>query len=53
MTPFHIDVPEAVLDDLRARLSRTRLAPAAPGEPWAAGTDPGYLAALVRYWLDG
>ena len=52
MTPFHIDVPEAVLDDLRARLSRTRLAPAAPGEPWAAGTDPGYLAGLVRYWLD-
>ncbi|MEE3920432.1 epoxide hydrolase N-terminal domain-containing protein [Micromonospora sp. BRA006-A] len=53
VTPFHIDVPEAVLDDLRARLSRTRLAPAAPGEPWAAGTDPGYLADLVRYWLDG
>ncbi|EWM64874.1 epoxide hydrolase [Micromonospora sp. M42] len=53
VTPFHIDVPEAVLDDLRARLSRTRLAPAAPGEPWAAGTDPGYLAGLVRYWLDG
>ncbi|NUT36519.1 MAG: epoxide hydrolase [Hamadaea sp.] len=52
MQPFAIDVPESVLADLRERLHRTRLPKAAPGEPWAAGTDPGYLGELVAYWRD-
>ena len=46
--PFSIDVEEAVLDDLRARLARTRWPGAAPGEPWAQGTDLAYLRELRR-----
>jgi pimeloyl-ACP methyl ester carboxylesterase len=50
---FEIEVPEDVLDDLRQRLLGTQFAEPTPGEPWQAGTDPGYLRELVAYWLDG
>lgn len=53
MKPFTIDVPESVLDDLRARLARTRLPARSPGDRWSAGTDPGYLRELLGYWEDG
>jgi epoxide hydrolase len=46
---FEITVPDAVLDDLRVRLDRTRPARGAlPG--WSAGTDPGYLTSFVSSW---
>ena len=32
--PFHIEVPQAELDDLRARLDRTRWPSAIPGVGW-------------------
>ena len=48
--PFSIDIDEAVLDDLRERLARTRWPSAAPGEPWAQGTDLAYLRRLAAYW---
>jgi pimeloyl-ACP methyl ester carboxylesterase len=51
--PFSIDVEQAVLDDLRSRLERTRWPSAAPGEPWAQGTDLAWLRGLVSYWADG
>jgi pimeloyl-ACP methyl ester carboxylesterase len=51
--PFSIDVDEAVLDDLRARLTHTRWPSAAPGEPWAQGTDLAWLRELVAYWAGG
>jgi pimeloyl-ACP methyl ester carboxylesterase len=47
---FSIDVEEAVLDDLRERLERTRWPDAAPGEPWEQGTDYAYLRELTAYW---
>ncbi|MEV0644027.1 epoxide hydrolase family protein [Phytomonospora sp. NPDC050363] len=50
MEPFRIDVPEAVLEDLRLRLEATRFPSRTPGEPWSAGTDPDYLRELVEYW---
>lgn len=31
LAPFRIDVPDAVLDDLRCRLSKTRVAPGIEG----------------------
>ncbi len=53
IVPFEVAVAQPALDDLRGRLARTRW-PAWPGsEPWAEGTDPGYLHDLVRYWADG
>ncbi|GAA1899225.1 epoxide hydrolase family protein [Asanoa iriomotensis] len=51
--PFLVDVPEAVLDDLRHRIRSTRWPPAAPGAPWEQGTDLDYLRGLLAYWADG
>jgi microsomal epoxide hydrolase len=51
--PFHLAVPESVLDDLRQRLSRTRLPDEPPLEPWSTGTSVGYLRGLLDYWRDG
>ena len=53
MESFTVSVPEAVLADLRERLSRTRFPPRTPGPAWSAGTDPDWLADLVAYWADG
>jgi epoxide hydrolase len=51
--PFRIDVPQADLDDLNDRLSRTRW----PNEVAGAGTDYGFplarLKALAEYWRTG
>jgi hypothetical protein len=51
--PFSIDIGEAVLEDLRRRLRDTRWPGAAPGEPWAQGTDRGWLRDLAGHWADG
>ena len=48
--PFRIDVPQADLDDLRARLAATRWPDEAPGAGWGMGTNLGYLQDLVRAW---
>ena len=48
--PFTLRVPDSDLEDLRERLARTRFPDAAPGEPWAYGTDVDYLRSLVEYW---
>ena len=52
-SPFTVHVADSVLDDLRARLARTRLPARTPGPAWAAGTDPDYLRKLLAYWADG
>jgi microsomal epoxide hydrolase len=49
-TPFHLEVHEDVIADLRERLARTRFPDQAPGEPWAYGTPVDYLRDLVIYW---
>lgn len=46
---FEIAVADAVLDDLRVRLDRTRPARGALAG-WSAGTDPDYLASFVTSW---
>jgi pimeloyl-ACP methyl ester carboxylesterase len=49
---FTIDVPDAVLEDLRDRLRRTRF----PGEPeeagWSYGASAPFVRRLVEYWLE-
>ncbi|MEU7917433.1 epoxide hydrolase family protein [Micromonospora zamorensis] len=50
---FRIDVPDAVLDNLRARLARTRFTDRSGNQPWQGGVDPDYLRDLVSYWHDG
>ncbi|NES31247.1 alpha/beta fold hydrolase [Micromonospora terminaliae] len=51
-SPFRIDVSDEVLDDLRARLARTRFTDRSGDQPWRTGTDPDYLRHLVSYWAD-
>ena len=51
--PFAVAVSDAVLDDLRERIRRTRWPDPAPGEPWSQGVDLDYLRGLLAYWADG
>lgn len=51
--PFRIDVGDDVLDDLQARLARTRLPNAVDGIGWEQGTDRDLLVALLEHWRDG
>src|SRR5450755_4410487 len=48
--PFHMDIPQATLDDLRERLARTRWPDEVQGAGWDYGTNLDYLKALVAYW---
>jgi pimeloyl-ACP methyl ester carboxylesterase len=50
--PFRIAVPDAVLDDLRARLARTRFPDEIRDSGWTYGTNLAYLKELVAYWRD-
>jgi pimeloyl-ACP methyl ester carboxylesterase len=50
LTPFRIEVPAAVLQDLAERLARTRLPGAPVGAGWEYGIEPGYLRRLIDYW---
>ena len=51
--PFALKVPEAVLDDLRQRLARTRLPDEPPLAPWSTGTSVAYMRELLAYWHEG
>jgi pimeloyl-ACP methyl ester carboxylesterase len=50
---FRIDIPQAELDDLQARLARTRFAQELPDAGWDYGVPVGYLQRLVDRWRDG
>jgi pimeloyl-ACP methyl ester carboxylesterase len=53
MQPYRIDVPDGVLDDLRARLAITRWPITAEGVGWDRGTDPDFLRELLNHWRTG
>ena len=48
--PFRIDIPKADLDDLQARLDRTRWPDELPGVGWDYGVPLGYVKELTEYW---
>jgi microsomal epoxide hydrolase len=48
--PFRIDIPQADLDDLQARLQRTRWPDQLPGAGWDYGIPLGYVKELAEYW---
>ncbi len=50
--PFTIDVPEAVLDDLRTRLHHTRWPDREVVDDWSQGIPLAYVRELAGYWAD-
>lgn len=53
LRPFRIDVPQADLDDLLARLANTRWPAELPGVGWARGVPTGYLRRIAEHWQHG
>lgn len=53
MRPFRIEIPEADLDDLRARLDRACWADDLPGAHWEYGVPAAHVRELAGYWRDG
>jgi epoxide hydrolase len=53
LQPFTIAVPDAVLDDLRERLARTRLPNQIAGVGWEQGTERDFLVELLEHWRTG
>ena len=52
MERFQIQVADAVLEDLKQRLARTRFPDQLDGADWGYGTELSYLRELVAYWRD-
>ena len=50
VTPFKINIDDSILEDLRARLDRTRFPDQLDGVGWDYGADLDYLKELVEYW---
>ena len=50
ISPFRIEVSQAVLDDLQDRLQKTRWTDEPAGAGWNYGTNPAYLKELAAYW---
>jgi microsomal epoxide hydrolase len=48
--PFRIDIPQADLDDLRARLESTRWPDQLPDSGWDYGIPLDYVQQLAEYW---
>jgi len=51
--PFHLDVPQAELDDLRGRLSRTRWPDRETVDDTSQGPPLAKVRALCDHWRDG
>ncbi|REK88912.1 epoxide hydrolase [Streptomyces inhibens] len=47
---FRIDIPQAQLDELHARLAATRWPEELPGVGWSRGVPVTYLKDLAEYW---
>ncbi|MFD9890938.1 epoxide hydrolase family protein [Amycolatopsis sp. NPDC059027] len=48
--PFHVDIPQAQLDDLAARLANTRWPDQPTGLGWRLGAPVDYVRELAEYW---
>jgi hypothetical protein len=53
LEPAPIHVSNEVLEDLRARLRRTRPPLDEGNEDWSYGVPNSYLSELITYWRDG
>ena len=48
--PFRLDIAQVAIDDLHARLDRTRWPDEAPDAPWTYGSSLAFMRELVRDW---
>jgi epoxide hydrolase len=53
LLPYRVDIPQADLDDLAARLSSTRFPDELSDVGWSYGVPLGYVRELVDHWLNG
>ncbi|MCO1659431.1 epoxide hydrolase family protein [Pseudonocardia humida] len=51
--PFRVDIPQAELDDLAARLDATRWPAPLPGDGWDTGVPTTWLRGMVEHWRHG
>jgi epoxide hydrolase len=51
--PFQVEIPQADLDDLHDRLTRTRWPDDLPGVGWSRGVPLDYLRGLAEHWRTG
>jgi epoxide hydrolase len=51
--PYHVQIPQSALDDLRDRLRRTIWPDSLPGSDGAYGQSVNRIQSLAEYWLDG
>src|SRR6266540_5312460 len=52
MEPFHVEISDAEIADLRERLRRTRWPDQLAGTGWELGTDSAFLKQLCHHWSD-
>jgi epoxide hydrolase len=52
IVPFKMQVPDAVLRDLKGRLAQTRWPNEIAGSSWEYGADLAYVKQIVTYWRD-
>lgn len=50
--PFHLPFSQEAVDDLRARLARTRWLDEIPGAAWDYGFPQAFLQEICAYWRD-
>jgi pimeloyl-ACP methyl ester carboxylesterase len=50
IAPFRLEVAQAAIDDLHARLDRVRWPDEAPEAPWLYGTSLAFMRELVDHW---
>ena len=53
LRPFRVEIPDADLEDLQARLARVRWPDELPGAEWSYGVPLGYVRELVDHWRTG
>jgi hypothetical protein len=53
LVPYLVEVPDANIHDLRARLADVRWPDELPDAGWQFGVPRAYVQDLVRYWRDG
>ena len=53
VTPYKVEVPDSVLEDLRERLARTRWPDEILDSGWDYGSNMDYIKELAEYWRTG